>query len=247
MSNETNPFETAPADSNDNNENPSASQSETDNTDANADNPFAGEIDAETNPWGNSEQSESNFQAEGWLQDDSVRESVDFTFADPFPEAWVPLQDWVDTGLDWIVDHFRPFFTAVKVPIDATLNSIDLLLNATPPLLMIAIFTILAWQLAGGRLAISTAIGMFVLGAIGAWSEAMTTLSLVLTSVFFCILLGLPLGILMARHDGLNRILRPTLDAMQTTPAFVYLVPIVMLFGIGNVPGVVVSSQSSIT
>ena len=59
MSNETNPFETAPADSNDNNENPSASQSETDNTDANADNPFAGEIDAETNPWGNSEHSES--------------------------------------------------------------------------------------------------------------------------------------------------------------------------------------------
>ena len=222
--------------------NPFAGQSEeaASNT-AEDTNPFATESSAEADPWGNSEQSEANFAAESWLQDDSVQEATEFTLADPFPEAWIPLQDWVEHGLDWVVDHFRPFFTGVKVPIDATLNSIDMLLNATPPLLMIAVFTLLAWQLAGGRLAISTAIGLFVLGAIGAWSEAMTTLSLVLTSVFFCILLGLPLGILMARHESLNRFLRPTLDAMQTTPAFVYLVPIVMLFGIGNVPGVVVT------
>lgn len=213
-----------------------------DNTESSPDNnPFAADNSAGSNPWGNAEQSSDNFAAESWLQDDSVRESVNFTLADPFPEAWLPLQDWVEHGLDWVVEHFRPFFSGIKVPVDATLNSIDLLLNSTPPLLMIAIFTLLAWQLAGGRLAISTALSMFVLGAIGAWSEAMTTLSLVLTSVFFCILLGLPLGILMARHDGLNKVLRPTLDAMQTTPAFVYLVPIVMLFGIGNVPGVVVT------
>lgn len=69
----------------------------------------------------------------------------------------------------------------------------------------------------------------------------MVTLSLVLTSVFFCIVLGLPLGILLARSDRALAVLRPVLDAMQTTPAFVYLVPIVMLFGIGNVPGVVVT------
>ena len=69
----------------------------------------------------------------------------------------------------------------------------------------------------------------------------MITLSLVLTSVFFCMLIGIPSGIWMARNDTVNLMLRPILDAMQTTPAFVYLVPIVMLFGIGNVPGVVVT------
>ncbi|MFK4754304.1 MULTISPECIES: glycine betaine/L-proline ABC transporter permease ProW [Oceanospirillaceae] len=207
------------------------------------DNPFASAADnrAETNPWGNAEPASDNDQTESWLQDDSVKEAVEFTLADPFPEAWVPLQEWVEHGLNWMVVHFRSFFIGIKVPIDATLNAIDLLLNSTPPLLMIGLFALLAWQLAGGRLAIGTALGMVILGAIGAWSEAMTTLSLVLTSVFFCILLGLPLGVLMARSNGLNRMLRPTLDAMQTTPAFVYLVPIVMLFGIGNVPGVVVT------
>jgi ABC-type proline/glycine betaine transport system permease subunit len=80
-----------------------------------------------------------------------------------------------------------------------------------------------------------------LIGLIGAWSEAMVTLSLVLTSLIFCILIGLPLGIAVARSDRLQEILRPGLDAMQTTPAFVYLVPVVMLFGIGNVPGVVVT------
>ncbi|MFA0677515.1 ABC transporter permease subunit, partial [Vibrio sp. 10N.222.51.A6] len=72
-------------------------------------------------------------------------------------------------------------------------------------------------------------------------SEAMTTLSLVMTSVFFCLLIGLPMGIWLARSNTAAKFVRPILDAMQTTPAFVYLVPIVMLFGIGNVPGVVVT------
>lgn len=88
---------------------------------------------------------------------------------------------------------------------------------------------------------IATLASLAVIGLIGAWSEAMVTLALVLTSVFFCLLIGLPMGIWLARSDSAAKIIRPILDAMQTTPAFVYLVPIVMLFGIGNVPGVVVT------
>ena len=82
---------------------------------------------------------------------------------------------------------------------------------------------------------------MTFVGLIGAWTEAMVTLSLVITAVFFCAVVGLPLGIWIARNDRVAGFVRPVLDAMQTTPAFVYLVPIVMLFGIGNVPGVVVT------
>ena len=84
-------------------------------------------------------------------------------------------------------------------------------------------------------------ISLIVVGAIGAWEEAMVTLALVLTSVFFCMVIGLPTGVWLARNDRAATTMRPVLDAMQTTPAFVYLVPIVMLFGIGNVPGVVVT------
>jgi len=87
----------------------------------------------------------------------------------------------------------------------------------------------------------SAAIGLVFIGAIGVWNEAMTTLSMVITSVVFCVLLGIPMGIWMAKSERVTRFLRPLLDAMQTTPAFVYLVPIVMLFGIGNVPGVIVT------
>ena len=88
---------------------------------------------------------------------------------------------------------------------------------------------------------IATLISLIAIGAIGAWSQAMITLALVLTALLFCVAIGLPMGIWLARSPRAAKIIRPLLDAMQTTPAFVYLVPIVMLFGIGNVPGVVVT------
>jgi glycine betaine/proline transport system permease protein len=84
-------------------------------------------------------------------------------------------------------------------------------------------------------------ISLLLIAMLGIWPEAMVTLSLVMTSLVFCLLIGLPMGIALAASDRANRIMRPVLDAMQTTPAFVYLVPVVMLFGIGNVPGVIVT------
>ena len=164
-----------------------------------------------------------------------------FDWAHPFNDAVIPLADWVDHGLSWVVDHFRPAFQAVRMPIDSTLTGIEHGLLAVPALLMIALIGLIAWQASGRRLAIGTVLSMLLIGLIGAWNEAMVTLSLVLTSVVFCMLIGLPLGIAMARSNRMESLARPLLDAMQTTPAFVYLVPVVMLFGIGNVPGVVVT------
>ncbi|WP_435336063.1 glycine betaine/L-proline ABC transporter permease ProW, partial [Pseudomonas aeruginosa] len=97
------------------------------------------------------------------------------------------------------------------------------------------------WQISGVGMGVATLVSLIAIGAIGAWSQAMVTLALVLTALLFCIVIGLPLGIWLARSPRAAKIIRPLLDAMQTTPAFVYLVPIVMLFGIGNVPGVVVT------
>ncbi|MEG2048052.1 MAG: ABC transporter permease subunit, partial [Comamonas sp.] len=90
-------------------------------------------------------------------------------------------------------------------------------------------------------LAIGTVVALLIVSMLGIWSDAMITLSLVLTSLAFCMVIGLPLGIFLASSDRAQNLLRPLLDAMQTTPAFVYLVPVVMLFGIGNVPGVIVT------
>lgn len=153
----------------------------------------------------------------------------------------LPVQDWINQGLNWFVGHFRPAFQALRQPVDALLGGVEAALQYPPTLVMIGILSLLAWQLAGARMAVATLISLMVIGLLGIWPEAMVTLSLVLTALFFCVLIGLPLGIWLARSERANRMVRPLLDAMQTTPAFVYLVPVVMLFGIGNVPGVIVT------
>ena len=153
----------------------------------------------------------------------------------------LPVQDWINDGLDWFVERFRPLFQTLREPVDAILGGVEAALQFPPAWAMIVLLALLAWQLAGARLAIGALVSLFVIAMLGIWSEAMVTLSLVLTSLFFCIVLGLPLGIWLANSDRAERIIRPILDAMQTTPAFVYLVPVVMLFGIGNVPGVIVT------
>ncbi|MDW5443117.1 glycine betaine/L-proline ABC transporter permease ProW [Polaromonas sp. SM01] len=161
-----------------------------------------------------------------------------------FQQLWdgsLPLESWINQGLSWVVLHFRPFFQTVRVPIDSTLGSVEGLLQGVPALAMIAIIGVLAWQFAGRALAIGTTLSLLLVAMLGIWPEAMVTLSLVLTSLVFCLAVGLPLGILLASSDRAQRLARPLLDAMQTTPAFVYLVPVVMLFGIGNVPGVIVT------
>ncbi len=165
----------------------------------------------------------------------------EFTLLDPFQYLNIPLGEWVESMLNYLVQNFRGLFRTIRWPIDQVLNGVEYILQSIPPLIGIVLSSLLGWQLAGKKMGLFCAVTLFCLGLIGVWSESMTTLSLVLTSVFFCVLFGIPLGILCSRSDRVERIVRPVLDAMQTLPAFVYLVPVVMLFGIGNVPGVLVT------
>src|SRR5699024_7938441 len=217
---------------------------ETPSTDsAAADNPWGAtesQTTATDNPWGSSETTEAVEPATDWLAA-AVDEKQSFSLLDPFENYTLPLQDWVESGLGWLVENFRGVFQAIRTPVDAVLTSVESTISATPALVIIAILALIAWQLSSKRLAVATVISMLLIGFIGAWDEAMITLALVITSLFFCLVLGLPTGIWLARNDRAASIMRPLLDAMQTTPPFVYLVPIVMLFGIGNVPGVVVT------
>jgi len=153
----------------------------------------------------------------------------------------LPVQGWINEGLHWVVENFRPFFQAVRAPIDATLTGVTDLLLAVPAPALIALVTLLAWQFAGRGLAVGAALSLGLVALLGIWPDAMVTLALVLTSLLFCVVIGLPMGIVLAASERAQRWTRPLLDAMQTTPAFVYLVPVVMLFGIGNVPGVIVT------
>jgi glycine betaine/proline transport system permease protein len=108
-----------------------------------------------------------------------------------------------------------------------------------PPILVLIVLFIIAWRIAGWRIGLFSVITFTFIGFLGFWKDTMTTLAMVLSSVFFCTVAGIPLGIIAARSDRFETFIRPILDAMQTTPAFVYLVPVVMLFSIGTVAGVI--------
>lgn len=176
-----------------------------------------------------------------WLNSAPVAQPEHFNLLDPFHKTLIPLDSWVTHGIDWVVTNFRPVFQGIRVPVDYILSGFQHLLLGMPAPAAIILFALIAWQMSSLGMGIATLVSLVVIGAIGAWSQAMVTLALVLTALMFCMVIGLPLGIWLARSERAAKFIRPLLDAMQTTPAFVYLVPIVMLFGIGNVPGVVVT------
>lgn len=153
----------------------------------------------------------------------------------------IPLGDWISALVDWIVTNFRWVFQLIRVPISQVLNGIEAFFQGLPPIAFLIILGLLAWQFAGRGIAISSLLAMIAVGLMGIWAETMTTLSLVVTAVVLCVIVGLPLGIAAARSNRVEALIRPILDAMQTLPAFVYLVPVVMLFGTGKVPGVIVT------
>nr|WP_298036219.1 proline/glycine betaine ABC transporter permease [uncultured Desulfuromonas sp.] len=155
-----------------------------------------------------------------------------------FEEAVIPLDDWVQNGVDWLVENHRESFQALKLPIEKTLEGLEWLLGSLPPSLVMLLFIVLAWRYAGKRVAAFSLATLLLTGYLGLWEDTMITLAMVLCSVLFCAIVGIPLGILAGRSDRFEMLLRPLLDAMQTTPAFVYLVPVVMLFSIGTVSGV---------
>lgn len=201
---------------------------------------------AASNPWGAGDATTApapggETAAPDWLNQIAPPPEHHFSILHPFDVAAIPLDSWVVHLLNWVVANLRPVFQAIRWPVDAVLTAIQTGLLGTPAIIMLVVIGLIAWQVAGPKLGVGAVLSFLLIGLIGAWDQAMITLALVFTSVFFCILIGLPTGIWLARNDHAASTVRPVLDAMQTTPAFVYLVPIVMLFGIGNVPGVVVT------
>ena len=154
-------------------------------------------------------------------------------------EIFIPIAEWIEKNVkEWLFTQ-RPLFKKISAPIETVLNSLDSLFNLIPFPIAILIFIFFAYRTNGLKFACLTVVGLVFIDLVDLWSESMTTLAMIFTAVFFCIIIGIPLGILSSRSKTFEIILRPVLDVMQTIPSFVYLIPVVMLFGIGLTPGVV--------
>ncbi len=171
-----------------------------------------------------------------------MAEEKSFSLLDPFSTVDIGLEDSGDTIKQWAIEN-RGSIQPFKIALNDLIVQIESLFLAIPPTIMIMIFALIAWQTAGRRTAIIVIVAMFVLGFLSPqiWALSMTTIAIVVSAVVLCVIIGLPLGILAGKSDVFQMILRPVLDTMQTIPAFVYLVPVVMLIGIGNVSGVLVT------
>ena len=154
-------------------------------------------------------------------------------------EIYIPIAEWIEKNIkEWLFMQ-RPLFKKLSAPIDATLNGLDSLFNFIPFPLVILIFIFFAYKTNGIKFAVLAAISLIFIDLVDLWQETMTTLAMIFTAVIFCMLIGIPLGIGASRSNIFEAILRPILDIMQTIPSFVYLIPVVMLFGVGLTPGVV--------
>ncbi|HEY0295323.1 MAG TPA: ABC transporter permease subunit [Bordetella sp.] len=151
--------------------------------------------------------------------------------------AFLPVDLWIQGGVKWLASNLRPLFLTIKWPIEQLLAMCDTALHAVPFVVLVLVAALVVWRLAGAAVAAFSAVVLVVIAMLGVWNEAMTTLSLIVTAIVFCAVIGIPIGIACARSDRVWMIVRPILDVMQTTPTFVYLVPVVMLFGVGTVPG----------
>lgn len=169
-------------------------------------------------------------------------EDEGFDWLNPFASIDLGIGTWADGIKDWAISN-RSLLQPPKAFFEAVIVRIESALQAVPPMVMLLILALIAWQTAGRRVGILVAVCLFALGLLdpAAWGLAMTTLAIVLSAVLLCVLIGLPLGILAGKNDTFEAVVRPVLDTMQTIPAFVYLVPVVMLIGIGNVSGVIVT------
>jgi glycine betaine/proline transport system permease protein len=154
-------------------------------------------------------------------------------------EIYIPIGEWIEGNIkEWLFEQ-RPLFKKISAPIDTVLNSLDSLLNFIPFPIILFIFVFFAFRTNGLKFAIFSFLSLIFIDLVDLWSESMTTLAMIFTAVILCMLIGIPLGILASRSNTFEIILRPILDIMQTIPSFVYLIPVVMLFGVGLTPGVV--------
>ncbi len=151
----------------------------------------------------------------------------------------IPLRQWITTVVEYLERELGPAFDGFSAFVYFLVDNLKEGMLFLPPIVLILLIAALTWYMAGWKNSIVAFLGLLLSENIGLWEAFVETLALVLSAEILVVTVGLPLGIWSARSDRFNSILRPILDFMQTMPAFVYLIPAVMFFGLGLVPGVV--------
>ncbi|TDU74391.1 ABC transporter permease/substrate binding protein [Streptomyces sp. KS 21] len=151
----------------------------------------------------------------------------------------LPLGAWVDSAVDFLQRHLSWLFDAVSTLVTGLYDGIHAVLDAPAPLLFAGILAVAAWWLRGLLAALLAFAGFALVDSVGLWADAMSTLSLVLVATLVTLAFAVPLGIWASRSDRVSAVLRPVLDFMQTMPAMVYLIPGIIFFGVGVVPGII--------
>lgn len=151
----------------------------------------------------------------------------------------IKLGDWVSGGIDWMTDNWAGLFRVITNVVQWMVDLLAGALVAVPTPVMILALALIAWCVRSWKLGLGSIAFFGLIWSMGQWTTSMQTLSLVLISTLFAVLISVPLGIWAARNRAVSAVLRPILDFMQTMPAFVYLIPAITFFGIGVVPGVI--------
>lgn len=155
------------------------------------------------------------------------------------PLFTLPLGNWVESFVSWLTDTFAVVFSFIKTVLEAIYSGLDIALGGPPPLVIAVVLALLAFFAKGWKLAVGTLIGMLVIQSVDQWSNAMDSLALVVLASLIALVIGIPVGVWAARNDTVSVIVRPVLDFLQTMPAFVYLIPTVVIFLTGAVPGMI--------
>lgn len=151
----------------------------------------------------------------------------------------LPLGTWVASGVDWVKTNLDGFLDIVSLAVTSLVDGLTFLLLLPYFYVVIVIAALIAWVVRSWQLAIGTVVSFTLIVAMGLWVPAMQTLALVLVAALVAVLIAVPLGIWSARNATVRAVLKPVLDFMQTMPAFVYLIPAIVFFSIGVVPGLV--------
>lgn len=151
----------------------------------------------------------------------------------------LPLGQWVEELVDWVTDTFGVVFDLVKTVLMALFQAIEGVLTGPPWWVVALVLAALAGWAKGWRLGAGALVGLVLIQGVAQWDNAMATLALVIVASVIALAIGIPLGIWAAQNDRVSATVRPVLDFMQTMPAFVYLIPVVLIFFAGAVPGIV--------
>ena len=152
----------------------------------------------------------------------------------------LPVGSWAKTAVDWLINNAGFAFDALASLLKAMIDALLWLLELPHPLLFTGLVVLLAWWLKRSvSLCIFVGLSLLFIINQGYWDDMIKTLALVLASAAVCMAIGVPLGIAAAHNQRFSAFLRPVLDLMQTIPTFVYLIPALILFGLGMVPGLV--------